>query len=172
MAEKTRQLRDVCIGDVMARPVETAHLHESLDTALDRMLGQNASLLPVVDGDRLVGLVSAAEIRAHAGKMAEVKVSDVATLGPYHCFEHDTVAAAAKTMSALGVAHLAVLDEEEKLVGMVGAKDLAGARGNQARPIDQRRKQDQLGSKPSDRDAFEEEHPGLQVYSDRPRLKR
>jgi CBS domain-containing protein len=152
------------VGQVMTRPVETAHLHESLDTTLDRMIVRRVSVLPVVDGDELVGLITAAAIRRHAATTDEAKVSDVATLGAFHCHEHDSAADAATTMKELDVQWLAVLDADHGLVGMVAESDLgpASAKEPLAHPIEQTPGADEP----------KEEHPGLHVYSERPRLKR
>jgi CBS domain-containing protein len=138
----------------MTRQVEAAHLHEALDTALDRMIVRRVSVLPVVDGDELVGLITAAAIRRHAG-MADAKVSDAATLGAFHCHEHDSAAEAATTMKGLDV---------QGLVGMVAESDLGPASAEEplADPIEQTPGADEP----------KEEHPGLHVYSERPRLKR
>lgn len=151
------------VGQVMTRQVETTHLHEALDTALDRMIVRRVSVLPVVDGDELVGLITAAAIRRHAG-MADAKVSDAATLGAFHCHEHDSAAEAATTMKELDVQWLAVLDADQGLVGMVAGSDLGPASAEEplADPIEQTPGADEP----------KEEHPGLHVYSERPRLKR
>jgi CBS domain-containing protein len=152
------------VRQVMTRQVEAAHLHESLDTALDRMIVRGVSVLPVVDGDELVGLIAAADIRRHAATTDEAKVSDVATLGAFHCYEHDAAADAAMTMEKLNVPWLAVLNADHGLVGMVAEGDVrpASSKESHARPIEQTQGADE----PT------EENPGLRVYSDRPRLKR
>jgi CBS domain-containing protein len=147
----------------MTRQVEIAHLHESLDTALDRMIVRRVSVLPVVDGDELVGLITAAAIRRHAA-IADAKVSDVATLGAFHCYEHDSAADAATTMKELDVQWLAVLEADHGLVGMVAESDLdpASVKEPLAHPIEQTPGADEP----------KEEHPGLHVYAERPQLKR
>jgi CBS domain-containing protein len=157
-------LPETQVRDVMARQVETAHLHESLDTALDRMIVRGVSVLPVVDGDELVGLITAAAIRRHAATADGAKVSDVATRGAFHCYEHDSAADAAMTMQKLKVQWLAVLDADHGLVGMVAEGDVgpASSKQPQAQPIEQT----------AGADEPKEEHPGLHVYSSRPRLKR
>jgi CBS domain-containing protein len=164
MADPTEARPQTEVRHVMTRQVETAHLHESLDTALDRMIVRRVSALPVVDGDELVGLITAAAIRRHAASTDGARVSDVATLGAFHCDERDSAADAAKTMQKLNVQWLAVLDADHGLVGMVAAADVAPASADapHAQPIEQTQGADEA----------KEEHPGLHVYSDRPRLKR
>ncbi len=47
------------VGDLMVRTVEVAHVHETPAAAADRMAVTGIGALPVVDGDELLGMISA-----------------------------------------------------------------------------------------------------------------
>lgn len=55
---------DLPLREVMTGPVETVQASDSLTDALTRMLNGGFHHVPVVDGDQLVGILSAADIAA------------------------------------------------------------------------------------------------------------
>ena len=50
------------VGEVMTRNVVTARAHETLETAMDRMTDRRIRHLPVVEGGRLLGVVSIGDL--------------------------------------------------------------------------------------------------------------
>lgn len=94
--------------------------------------------LPVVDRDNIVvGLVASADLKAFAPQhttgfeilealdiLAETKVKDVMVIAPVTIHYNNTVEQAAKTMFDRHVACLPVVDDEDKLVGIITGWDI------------------------------------------------
>ncbi len=152
------------VADIMRRSFEVAHLHEPLDRVLDRLAAEGTDAIPVVDGDRIVGLVTRDGVEhalTAAPEGAEVAVRDIVGSGAPHCLESSSVEEARATMRAAGVYSLAVLNDNEELVGIVHETALPGEEDAVAAPAAQ-----MPGA-----DDTEERHAGLKVYAERPRLQ-
>ena len=94
--------------------------------------------LPVVDRDNIVvGLIASADLKAFAPQhttgfeilealdiLAETKVKDVMVVAPVTIHYNNTVEQAAKTMFDRHVACLPVIDDEDKLVGIITGWDI------------------------------------------------
>jgi CBS domain-containing protein len=97
------------------------------------MVNNNMGLLVIVDpGDqsKLAGVISERDIiRALASGMdLDVKVGEVGTRDVVTVGVKADVAEAAKAMNRNRIRHVVVLDEYEKLVGVVSMRDLVGER--------------------------------------------
>ncbi|MEU1663831.1 CBS domain-containing protein [Streptomyces sparsogenes] len=80
--------------------------------------------VPVVDeDDKVLGVVSGTDLRAESGARAvgELMSRPAVTVRP-----QDSVVDAARTMARNGVERLPVIDEEDRLVGIVTRRDLLG----------------------------------------------
>ena len=147
---------------------DLAHLHESLERALERMAAAGLDCIAIVDGDELVGLAERSAIEqtlATAERTrGEPALRDLPRSATWHCFEDTEADVALATMRAHGVEHLAVLDHDERLLGTVAAADLE-------RRVDVTR-----GTAPVPQAEgvvhAAEEQPSLRVYEERPRLAR
>lgn len=107
-------------------------LDESIADAADRMRFYDVGSLPVMDGRRLVGIVTERDIvravadhaRLELTPAADYMTPSPATIGPEATVEH-----AAAVMAALRVRHLPVVDGVE-LLGMISLRDIVnGERG-------------------------------------------
>lgn len=91
----------------------------------------NVGAMPVVDGGRLVGIVSERDVvrRLHSGGTAllEQRVADIMTSDVTTCAPGDAVADLARVMTAGRFRHLPVVEDGE-LVGIVSIGDLVKAR--------------------------------------------
>jgi CBS domain-containing protein len=117
------------VEDVMVRNVQTIDASMNLTQAAQRMRDANVGVLPVVDGGRLKGIVTDRDlvIRGMATGVdpSSMRVSDVAT--------HSLIAArpdwplqrAMDTMSSHQIGRLPVIDEHDRVVGMVTLSSLA-----------------------------------------------
>lgn len=105
------------------------------DSTVGELIGvlatHNVGALPVVDGERLIGIVSERDIvrRLHAGGAAvlDTVVTDIMTTGVTTCAPGDSVADLAKVMTAGRFRHLPVL-VDGRLAGIVSIGDLVKAR--------------------------------------------
>ena len=153
------------VGDRMVRTVEVAHVQETLAAAADRILLAGTGALPVVDGDELLGMISDHDIARHEYDdhmdLGAVAIGDVMGPGVFHCSAEQDAAEVAAAMAALRVEYLPVLDAEHKLIGVVARDDLPPPEGAAKA----------LFGEASGGEAAADPHPGLKVYSDKPKLK-
>jgi CBS domain-containing protein len=117
------------VSDVMTRDVELVSPDDAIQTAAHIMKDIGAGALPVVENDRLVGMITDRDIavRAVAAGMAadRTKVRDVMTPEVRYVFEDEDVAEVARKMAEWQVRRLPVLNRDKRLVGIVSLGDLA-----------------------------------------------
>jgi len=117
------------VRDAMTPNVECAHRYEPLQTAAERMRVRNVRALPVLDGDRIVGMITADDIVQRAVSLGHdprrILVHAILTNRVVTCRDDHTLNEAAVIMEGAHVRHLPVLDQEEALVGMLSLEDLA-----------------------------------------------
>lgn len=116
------------IRDCMTNDVKIATPDESLREAASMMAELDAGILPVADGDRLVGMITDRDIAIRGianGKGPDAKVRDVMSSEVKYCFDHDDVADVLRNMGDIQVRRLPVLNSAKRLVGIVSIGDLA-----------------------------------------------
>ncbi|MEQ3554928.1 CBS domain-containing protein [Pseudonocardia nematodicida] len=111
--------------------VTTVSPEDPVTVVLRCVAEQNMGALPVVDGDRLVGIVSERDVvrRLHqqGSALLDARVADVMTADVVTCTPHDGVGDLAKIMTERRVRHLPVL-VDGRLAGIVSIGDLVKAR--------------------------------------------
>jgi CBS domain-containing protein len=119
----------VKVSEIMTRGVEKISPAATLEQAAKEMKDRNVGILPVVDNDKVVGVLTDRDIvlRAVSSRLRPemTRVRDVMTKGDIVCYEDQDIVAASLTMEKNLVHRLVVLDRNEKLVGMVSVSDLA-----------------------------------------------
>ena len=119
----------VTVGEVMTRGVEKISAAATLEQAAKEMKAHNVGLLPVIDGDAVVGIVTDRDIvlRAVSARLRPemTRVREVMTPGAISCYEDQNIAEASFVMERNLVHRLVVLDRNKKLVGIVSLSDLA-----------------------------------------------
>ncbi len=128
------------VGDVMVRNVQTIDASMNLTQAAQRMRDSNVGMLPVVDGGRLKGIVTDRDlvVRGMASGVdpSSMRVADVAT--------HSLIAArpdwplqrAMDTMATHQIGRLPVIDESDRVVGIVTLSSLALRSPQQTEALD------------------------------------
>jgi len=118
------------VQDVMTKGAECIQPSATLQEAAARMRDLNVGPLPVCgDNDRLVGMLTDRDITVRA--VAEgrdprhTQVRDIMTPDIVYCFEDQEVSEAARVMKEHQVRRLAVLNRDNRLVGIVSLGDLA-----------------------------------------------
>ena len=111
----------VSVAAVMSSPVVTARPSMTIASCLDLMRMKHIGALPVLGADaRLAGVLSERDALRHPhGTAADVMIADVTTIGP-----DASMAAAARLMIRRDVTHVPVLDQANRLVGIVTRGDL------------------------------------------------
>jgi len=122
------------IGDLMTREVETIDPSATLEEAASKMKALDVGMLPVCNGDRLVGAITDRDITVRATANGYVpgmtEVREVMTPDAVYCEIGDDVRRAAGLMEAHQIRRLPVLDGDRKLVGVVSLGDLAVRTGD------------------------------------------
>lgn len=99
-----------------------------LTVAAETFLSGGTRTLPITEKGKLVGIISRSDVVRALAQCEEVEgmsISEVMTPQPQCVAAQDTVAKARTVMSGLGERAVPVVDENRKLVGVVGLKDLA-----------------------------------------------
>lgn len=122
------------VKDIMTRKVETAGIDTPLSNAAEKMRTFNIGLLPVCDGDKLVGTISDRDItvRATANNLhpEQLRCQDIMTAEAVFCFEDQDVDEARQLMQANKIRRLPVVNRQHHLVGMIALSDIAIGTGD------------------------------------------
>jgi CBS domain-containing protein len=116
------------ISEIMSRDVEVAQPQDTLQTVARKMAEIDTGVIPVCDGERLQGMITDRDIVIRAvseGRSFETPVSEVMTPDVEYCYEDDDISDAADKMAELQVRRLAVLNHDQRLVGIVALGDIA-----------------------------------------------
>ncbi|MCC5924925.1 MAG: CBS domain-containing protein [Bacteroidetes bacterium] len=99
--------------------------------AIEKMAEHNIGALVVLDGDRLCGILSERDYRnkiilkgraSRETKVSEIMTDSVICVGPQHSVDY-----CLNIMTQKKIRHLPVLDDSQKLVGVVSIGDLVKA---------------------------------------------
>ncbi|MGI8612100.1 MAG: CBS domain-containing protein [Sphingomicrobium sp.] len=116
------------ISDVMTREVATVRPDQTAREAANFMLNADAGSIPVTEGDRLIGMITDRDIAVRGvalGHGPDTPVRDIMTSGIVCARESDSIEDVASKMSEAQVRRLPVIDDSEKLVGIVSLGDLS-----------------------------------------------
>lgn len=131
------------IKDVMTANVGMAAPATTVAEAARMMKEADIGILPVADGDRLVGMISDRDIVVRAvanGKEAgEMPVSEAMSDRLLYCFEDQSLSDVASNMGENQIRRLPVLNRDKRLVGIVSLGDLStsGATGEVAKAMEE-----------------------------------
>lgn len=124
------------VGEAMSSPVASIPPDASLDEAATRMTVGKIGCLPVIDGERLVGIVTTTDLLAEVALPApetpidETPVAAIMTRDVVSVHEDEPVLDAAAKMTRVGVRHLPVIDGEGRVVGILSDRDIRQVIGN------------------------------------------
>ena len=121
------------VGHMITKQLVTITSDKSILDAARMMVNNNMGLLVILNsGDpaKLAGVISERDIikALASGMNLDVKVGEVGTRDVVTVRVKADVAEAAKAMNRNRIRHVVVLDEYEKLVGVVSMRDLVGER--------------------------------------------
>lgn len=118
-------MRDQSIERLMTTPAWTIGPEATLADAASIMARQHIHHLPVVDGDQLVGMVSAADLAGpEAPRSVPRRIGEVMRREPVAIRRHGTLAEAAECLARGGYHALPVVDADRRVVGMLTSTDL------------------------------------------------
>ena len=116
------------VSEVMSTDVQTVSPDDTIEEAAQEMRDGDFGLVPVVEDEQLVGVVTDRDIAIRAvaeGKDPSTPVSEVMSEGVVWVNEDDSVEDAARIMSEHQIRRLPVVDSEQHLVGIVSLGDFA-----------------------------------------------
>ncbi|HKQ62795.1 MAG TPA: CBS domain-containing protein [Candidatus Polarisedimenticolaceae bacterium] len=113
----------------MNQPPVTCTVHDNLNTAAGLMWEHDCGVVPVVDDRQLAGIITDRDICMAAfiqGKtLSEIPVVDIMSTEVCACHADETVEAAQRRMSEYQVRRMPVLDEDNRLIGVLSLNDIA-----------------------------------------------
>jgi CBS-domain-containing membrane protein len=118
----------VKVRDVMTRNVQTVQPDQRVQEAASFMLSADAGSIPVTEGDRLIGMITDRDIAVRGiakGMGPDTPVRELMSNDVICAREDDNVEEIASKMSEAQVRRLPVIDEQERLCGIVSLGDLS-----------------------------------------------
>jgi len=120
------------VCETMTTDVEIVHPRQSIREAAHLMAQLDIGVLPVADGDHLVGMITDRDIAVRAvgeGRASDTEVRDIMTKEVMYCFEDEELDQVTHNMRDIKLRRLPVLDRRKRLVGIVSLGDIALADG-------------------------------------------
>jgi CBS domain-containing protein len=116
------------VRDAMSTNVKLAKPNQSIREAAKIMAEIDAGVLPVSDGDRMVGMITDRDIAVRAvarGLGPETPVREVMTSEVKYAFDDEDLDDVANNMADIKVRRLPVVNRDKRLVGIVSLGDIA-----------------------------------------------
>src|SRR4051794_10706487 len=116
------------VSEVMTRDVQTISPDQPVQRAATFMLTTDAGSIPVTDGERLIGMITDRDIAVRGiakGYGPDTPVRELMTDDLICARETDDVEDVATKMSQAQVRRLAVIDDQQRLCGIVSLGDLS-----------------------------------------------
>lgn len=119
------------VKEIMHKGVKWVSPDTPVTTVAKAMQQHDIGALPVGENDRLVGMVTDRDIAvrgvAEGKDMSKLTARDIMTTGVVWCCASDTASDAAHVMETKQVRRLPVIDENERIVGMLTLGDVSHA---------------------------------------------
>ena len=116
------------VSEVMTRDVQTVRPDQPVREAASFMLSADAGSIPVIDGDRLIGMITDRDIAVRGvakGYGPDTPVRELMTNDIICARDDDDVDDVASRMSEAQVRRLPVIDDDHRLCGIVSLGDLS-----------------------------------------------
>lgn len=116
------------VSEVMTHEVKTIRADQSAQEAATFMLQGDAGSIPVIEGDRLIGMITDRDIAVRGiaqGRGPDAPVRELMSSGLVCARADDDVDEVATRMSEAQVRRLPVIDDSDNLVGIVSLGDLS-----------------------------------------------
>lgn len=127
------------VRDIMTSKVTSISTEATVKEAARLMHDKHIGALPVMDGDKLVGIVTDRDIcclvvvTGHDAVMTKVK--EIMETNVNICFDDEDITDAADLMAEQHIRRLAVLDRQKHLTGFLSVEDLARTSHNLASTV-------------------------------------
>lgn len=126
------------VAEVMSTDVRVANPEDTVQQATRLMRDEDTGVLPVGEGDRLVGMLTdrdvAVRLVAEGKDPAHTKVREVMTQEVRYAFEDEELDRVADNMAEQQLRRLPVVNRQKRLVGIVSLSDI-GRKGQRAHQV-------------------------------------
>jgi CBS domain-containing protein len=123
------------LRDIMTKDVEIIGPQGTLKDAAMKMKELDVGLVPVCDGDRIVGMLTDRDITvkatAEGRNPTDTRVAEIMSPEVAYCFEDQRVEEAVAVMEVKQIRRLPIMSRDKRLVGIVSLGDLAVHGDNQ-----------------------------------------
>jgi CBS domain-containing protein len=117
------------IADIMTRDVQTISPQETVQRAAQLMDELNVGAIPVLDGDKLVGMITDRDITVRSVAVGQdsrsTKVADVMSTDVRTCTADQSIDDVLNTMGDVQIRRIPVLDAQSRVIGIVSLGDVA-----------------------------------------------
>ncbi|MGJ9417357.1 CBS domain-containing protein [Massilia sp. CMS3.1] len=118
------------IQDIMTRDVQTISPQDTVQRAAQLMDELNVGAIPVLDGDKLVGMITDRDITVRSVAVGQnpssTKVLEVMSTDVRTCTENESVDSVLGKMGDVQIRRVPVIDEQTgKVIGIVSLGDVA-----------------------------------------------
>jgi CBS domain-containing protein len=123
------------VEEAMTSKVQLANPDQSLQEAAGMMVAHDIGVLPVGDGDRLIGVITDRDIAVRGvakGLGPKAKVREAMSAEVLYCFDDDDVNDVVANMADIQVRRLPVVNRKKRLVGIISLGDIANTEGGEA----------------------------------------
>ena len=123
------------VSEVMTPNPRTVQLSDTIEDAARIMRDEDTGAVPVIEEDRVVGMITDRDIviRAVADGDFECTIDDIVSDDVVCATPEMSTAEAAELMSEHQIRRLPVVDDDERLVGILSIGDLAVKEGRDSR---------------------------------------
>jgi CBS domain-containing protein len=121
------------VSEVMTRDVQLIEPTQTIRDAAKLMAEMDAGIMPIREGDRLVGMITDRDIAVRAvaeGKGPDTPIREVMTEDVKYCYDDDDTEDVARNMADIQVRRLPVLTRDKRLVGIISLGDMAMSNGS------------------------------------------
>ena len=118
------------VSETMTREPHVIAPETTLMDTANIMAANSVGLLPISDGERIIGMVTDRDIAVRgvaSGKGPDTQVRDVMTGDVKYCYADQNIDEVARNMSDLQLQRLVVISRDKRLVGILSLSDIAKA---------------------------------------------
>ena len=112
-------LDTILAKDAMIRDIYTIHPENRVALARLRMLRHSVGALPVIDKEKLVGIVTLRDIDLAGNEASALLVEDLMTTNLITENEDAPISEIAETMLRTGIQRIPIVDADHRLIGLV-----------------------------------------------------
>jgi len=116
------------VKQCMTPDVRVVSPDDTIERAAQIMARIDAGVLPVGDGDRLIGMITDRDIAIRGvaeGCSPSARVRDIMSQEVKYCYDDDDTEEVLENMAEIQVRRMPVVNHDKRLVGIVSISDLA-----------------------------------------------